>query len=900
MIHLFRGGVTALRRQQRPASLQLVFLLMVIGGHGLGQSIEDLSVDFESHLNGWSFEGDWNITERPGWLTWKGTSRGQFVRSQVLPGRGLDLAQYPPPWEMLVRLDLPDRSSTYAIGIQGNGNLTGDYGSGPWMQILASWNGSKAKVSNNGGLGEDANPFALDPTVMASDPMDLILQFLAKGPDFTLWRVLVRPAINSTSAWSYAQFKAPLANDLNPWGLAIEERQPFFEFVGGTAPATPRRYQIDFVTFSRTLTPTDGSPKPTPNPQTPPPHPFDLQYRATLGEHALVSIPDPDRGFPDPPSGGLQFRGLPYFHTRFNESPVSMYHDGADYAVTLGNNVDGASLAELMTGDLDSHALLSQQIGMMKAYVKQGFAMSNYPLYCPDADPAGEGSALLALLTLHELGDVEALPKALEMAAAHFDIAQWKGPGAFWPGQWCAKDAKWYPGYVSATAERADTNGWASFGGMFIQPLAYLIEMTRDPTARELAIALSRFIIEVATDFDPNGLIRPGTGQGWSYRDHFLSRVQTIAGILKLGQVLGDENFRSWARKAYLANRNEYVSRFGYSPENARTRQRSEAWALNELVACAALLASDGEPEFWDDVERYAMNHLLENQMTRNAWRVPPSLQHDPQDRKGFAYTRENVMDRMLGAFAGFGRVNDFTDGYLNQNDGNGRPVRALYTVWYYASRWQAQTLQINLWFSKHLAQAQVLSYLPGSNRLEIKLREPLPVRVRRPAWASPDAVTVTVDGRPSTWKSDGIWIELAPEPAQSLIVISLPDNVVTTSENWDDQSLTVQWRGNAVVGMSPAGTYQPYYQNRNISEPCQPLDYVPVADLDPLHYLPVLAFKQVGNQLVLSGASAGFVLEENRQLSNPDGWVAVPGGNTSPFLVNLDGRCKFYRLRRI
>jgi hypothetical protein len=62
----------------------------------------------------------------------------------------------------------------------------------------------------------------------------------------------------------------------------------------------------------------------------------------------------------------------------------------------------------------------------------------------------------------------------------------------------------------------------------------------------------------------------------------------------------------------------------------------------------------------------------------------------------------------------------------------------------------------------------------------------------------------------------------------------------------------------------------------------------------------PFLSFSRAGNQLTLSWASTGFVLQQNSNLGNPSGWSNVAGGTSSPVTVTIPSSGNnFYRLHQ-
>lgn len=61
-----------------------------------------------------------------------------------------------------------------------------------------------------------------------------------------------------------------------------------------------------------------------------------------------------------------------------------------------------------------------------------------------------------------------------------------------------------------------------------------------------------------------------------------------------------------------------------------------------------------------------------------------------------------------------------------------------------------------------------------------------------------------------------------------------------------------------------------------------------------------VLSYARSGGQLTLSWTVAGFVLQENSTVNQPAGWSNVPGGASSPVVINLPATgSKYYRLKK-
>jgi len=61
----------------------------------------------------------------------------------------------------------------------------------------------------------------------------------------------------------------------------------------------------------------------------------------------------------------------------------------------------------------------------------------------------------------------------------------------------------------------------------------------------------------------------------------------------------------------------------------------------------------------------------------------------------------------------------------------------------------------------------------------------------------------------------------------------------------------------------------------------------------------PTLTYTVAGDQLTLTWEGAGYTLETNSDLGNPDGWSAVPDAGENSATVTMDGTAAFYRLKK-
>ena len=59
------------------------------------------------------------------------------------------------------------------------------------------------------------------------------------------------------------------------------------------------------------------------------------------------------------------------------------------------------------------------------------------------------------------------------------------------------------------------------------------------------------------------------------------------------------------------------------------------------------------------------------------------------------------------------------------------------------------------------------------------------------------------------------------------------------------------------------------------------------------------LGYSRSGSQLTLSWAAAGYSLQENTNVANPNGWTATAGGTASPVAITIGPGTKYFRLKK-
>ena len=378
----------------------------------------------------------------------------------------------------------------------------------------------------------------------------------------------------------------------------------------------------------------------------------------------------------------------------------------------------------------------------------------------------------------------------------------------------------------------------------------------------------------------------------------------TVEGILIYALASEKNDLVLWAKMAYDQARRLHGTRFGWLPENLNFNHdlACETDTMTAQIEIALLLARNVDDYYWEVAERIAMNQILAQQLIRVDFLGGPTPQQaaalmqqkpdDPQryrlpfDPKmtpvGFEgqtlHDFEQIPLRLLGGFASMCSPNDWDSfmklvpNYITMSS-HGSGMRALYNIWYHIAEWETDqdepTLRVNLHWSRNLAQAQIISYLPSSTKLQIKLHQPGRVIVRKPDWAQGDHISAEaiLPGENSQRqaldiKIQGRWLHLGHFEQDADIIIHFPDEMVThrdiiyqrtpgvgyygplTTEppggtQWTPRSYTTKWRGNAVIDIQPRGKHQPNYDRLSNIEPYIPR-HTPDLILDPIQMSPL------------------------------------------------------------
>ena len=285
--------------------------------------------------------------------------------------------------------------------------------------------------------------------------------------------------------------------------------------------------------------------------------------------------------------------------------------------------------------------------------------------------PVAHARLMVALLEWHKLdGDNKWLEMVGRMSDGLARIAETSEDRA-WYYTALARSGEWW-GHVDAhagskkQAVTAEPDALAFYAvGLPLRAFSHWYAVSGDKKALAMSQKLARYMLKSQMwTAQVEGMITAAEHGRWS--GHFHTHTMGLIGLLEYGIASGDAHVRRVAEEAYLHARSVGISRIGFFPAQIRPPQQkqasdagasgtspqvSETCGVADMIALAIRLSQSGMGDYWDDVDQYTRNHLVECQMLRRDLleeiiAAGPEYNIDPTTE-----TADNVLERNIGAF---------------------------------------------------------------------------------------------------------------------------------------------------------------------------------------------------------------------------------------------------------
>ena len=411
-------------------------------------------------------------------------------------------------------------------------------------------------------------------------------------------------------------------------------------------------------------------------------------------------------------------------------------------------------------------------------------------------------------------------------------------------------------------AENQDTKfgvrgyGWESFiNGSILRGMSHWADQSGDEASLELAHKLKNFVMKPRfwqPEAAPKAVAGSDHGQFMGHHHSFLA---ALMGLLRYAEATDDARIMQFVRDGY-----EYFRNFGI----ARIGLFAEMCSTGDMIFLAIKLSELGVGDYWDDVDSYVRNHLVEQQVTdadklRRAAEAKPILAmwdpknpvdmiQQPVEEMGDTYqldpiddSTDNVFERSVGIYlSGAAHPTHIPKHHmLFTICCSGNAMAAVYWTWESAIRCQVDVAQVNLLLNRASPWLDMDSYLPYEGKVVIRNKTARKLSVRMPGWVDMDAVQTNVNGKVTNPFRVARYLVLDVLSPKDVITITFPmvESTETYTLKWKEEDFwmegtnpgsawithdepdrfTFHFKGNTVVEITPRyeGNDYKHYENR-------------------------------------------------------------------------------------
>ena len=383
-------------------------------------------------------------------------------------------------------------------------------------------------------------------------------------------------------------------------------------------------------------------------------------------------------------------------------------------------------------------------------------------------------------------------------------------------------------------------NGWNRQPAPIVEPLVTYWRATGDKEGLEFAKAYAEGMMN---NLQPDGIKFQQDGKnitgGFPFGAHSHATMHAVWGVADLGLATGETRYVNFAKNVWdgLLLRGTGTGWFPAGPDNC-----NETCCVSDMISVATLIGRSGHTEYFDFAERYLRNYISNLQFI-----VTPEFEayyrrrnknaSAEQLEKGLAELR-----KFQGGVIGGSGLNDFENDLLGNVSGfemygccAPEGMRAIYTAWantidrYEKSPLGEAGVYVNESFDRDSKWGRVISFMPEQGRVTVKAAVADTFFLRPPHWAPRDAVCAFSGTKriPAAWSGD--YVRFDARPGDELtITYPVAEFTHEVEGLWKDVApqlhLAFQWRGNMVVGSTPAAKNTPLFAQipRVLPEPPQ------------------------------------------------------------------------------
>lgn len=363
---------------------------------------------------------------------------------------------------------------------------------------------------------------------------------------------------------------------------------------------------------------------------------------------------------------------------------------------------------------------------------------------------------------------------------------------------------------IGKTLDEELTSDWTNLWRGWADPhMIYPLVKYFEATGHQASLDLAQELADMAAGhrFPSNPALL-----GQSLLTHMFETMAEMNAYSRLALVTRNADLMERVRMRYEYLRSSgIIGKTGWVPENLGVqRDIGEANNTAELIETAMNFADWGWTEYYQDVERFTRGHLLPAQLLDTSFVV-----NDPTNSID---GRQDIRSRIAGAFgfpAPYGHISTLeTYGRAGAYfaDVSAGAVATLAEVQRHVYEGNDGSHRINFLFDFENERIQVASPYPGGDRLIVTTKAAGNLAVRIPQWADRGLIEQAMSQQGLSFSWDGDYLQIEQAAVGRAVTIPLPLPQVRESETINGRTISIEWLGDSVIGMSPMETPQPFF----------------------------------------------------------------------------------------
>lgn len=514
------------------------------------------------------------------------------------------------------------------------------------------------------------------------------------------------------------------------------------------------------------------------------------------------------------------YDNLPYWLILPNKKPAEAAHCRVDDAELVGSWYEGIDCALKMLNTSEGDEVKqSFRRHLMKSWGAHGLRFhEDYPwTHTNHASFHEMGYILPAMnrITEEYPEDMEAEKRTSELIRGMRALVIERKVRTFWSGDYTETEPLYeFPNDVFLRDGGFDLSRHTGRGeqpirnAIMLHSLVKRYELKKDEVALDLAIGIANFVLGPSRYFN------------WKmeFFGHVHSAMWVASGLVYLGRVMNNDTYIEKGKCIY-----DYVrslsSDFGWVPEYAQWHpmeaEHCETCCIKDMLQCAHELIKAGYPEYWNDLNLFARNQLVENQITYSGY---VTVDNSLPDRDGKTF--RDIDKRMIGGFTGGSEPNSISLTRFRSIAGCcvGMAPVALKIAWDDAITKEDDVFVVNIPLDKETDEIILKSFIPDEGRMTVTAKKDSSAAFRLYDWMG-KTISYTINGKaaqPVIKNRIAVFDDLKQGDTAELV---FPIETVEKKERVRGKDLTVLWRGPDVIDIQPLGEHVRLYQ-RDLSVP--------------------------------------------------------------------------------